>query len=243
MRGKWMFGKVVCGLLACVFFVMLVVGFFQGLPKQIMVVILLLHSLFLLLLAFIFSSERNDYTGAEDLQQELAVVRSKAEEEKATMQRALDARERELKSQTEDVERMQKEREDERREVEHLRLELEAAHAEQAQHEDISEFLPPPETDEPEVIDIIRAARDIASEMGSTASAAGIQIRISCAEETLLVRAHPSRIRILFRNIIDNSIKYMSRSGSLFITISTIDDDIFIVLKDTGEGLREEETR
>ena len=48
---------------------------------------------------------------------------------------------------------------------------------------------------------------------------------------------------ILFRNIIDNSIKYMKRAGSLVITISTIGDDIFIVLKDTGEGLPEEETK
>lgn len=49
-------------------------------------------------------------------------------------------------------------------------------------------------------------------------------------------------MRILFRNIIDNSIKYMNKAGILTITISTIDDDIFIICKDNGEGLDPSET-
>ena len=47
----------------------------------------------------------------------------------------------------------------------------------------------------------------------------------------------------MFRNIIDNSIKYMKKAGTLVVTISTIEDDIFIVLKDTGNGLPENETK
>ncbi len=50
-------------------------------------------------------------------------------------------------------------------------------------------------------------------------------------------------LRILFRNIVDNSIKYMNRHGSLIITISNVADEIFVVCKDTGEGLPEDETR
>ena len=46
----------------------------------------------------------------------------------------------------------------------------------------------------------------------------------------------------LFKNDAER-IKYMKKAGSLVITISTIGDDIFIVLKDTGEGLNEEETK
>ena len=47
----------------------------------------------------------------------------------------------------------------------------------------------------------------------------------------------------MFRNIIDNSIKYMQKAGTLVVTISAIEDDIFIVLKDTGKGLPENETK
>lgn len=57
-----------------------------------------------------------------------------------------------------------------------------------------------------------------------------------------MVKASPTRIRILFRNIIDNSIKYMQRAGVLIITISNIGSDIFIVIKDNGNGLSKDET-
>ena len=71
---------------------------------------------------------------------------------------------------------------------------------------------------------------------------AGITIQISSTDQELLVRADQNILRILFRNIIDNSIKYMQRHGSLIITASSIGDDIFIVCKDTGNGLSEKET-
>ena len=70
----------------------------------------------------------------------------------------------------------------------------------------------------------------------------GIQLLISSASDALTVRADASFMRILFRNIIDNSIKYMNRNGSLIITISNIADDLFIVLKDNGDGLPSSET-
>ena len=70
----------------------------------------------------------------------------------------------------------------------------------------------------------------------------GIQLLLSSASDTLMVRADASYIHILFKNIIDNSIKYMHRNGNLVITVSNIGDDLFIVLKDNGEGLPSNET-
>lgn len=93
-----------------------------------------------------------------------------------------------------------------------------------------------------ETIDVIRIARDTIDELQSFAAQAGLNIRISAESKPLYLKASSGRIRILFRNIIDNSIKYMKRSGSLIITISTIQDDIFIVLKDNGKGLPADET-
>ena len=58
-----------------------------------------------------------------------------------------------------------------------------------------------------------------------------------------MVHAGANRLLIMFRNIIDNSIKYMQTAGVLVITISAVEDDIFIVLKDTGKGLPENETK
>ncbi len=105
-------------------------------------------------------------------------------------------------------------------------------------------FLPPVlETNEaPQAINIIQIAKETIQELTPFAKKADIQIHISSASDSLLVKADANRIRILFRNIIDNSIKYMNQAGSLIITMSTVGDDIFIVLKDTGKGLPDKET-
>lgn len=102
-------------------------------------------------------------------------------------------------------------------------------------------FLPPADG-EGETLDIIQIARETMEELKPFAEKAELDIRISAAEERILVRADAARLRILFRNIMDNSIKYMNRAGVLIVTISNLGDDIFIVLKDNGNGLSEKET-
>ncbi len=130
--------------------------------------------------------------------------------------------------------------------IEKLTNDLNAALANAVIQGDISEsFLPPVEADEKdhEIIDIISIAKETIDELNDFARSAGIVIHISTSDDKLLVSANRSRIRIMFRNIIDNSIKYMNKSGVLIVTISNIDDDIFIVLKDNGAGLSEDETK
>ncbi|MBQ9871322.1 MAG: HAMP domain-containing histidine kinase [Eubacterium sp.] len=94
-----------------------------------------------------------------------------------------------------------------------------------------------------ETVNIIAIANQAKNSLMENAKAANLHITVSSATDTLMVTADQGRLMTLFRNIIDNSIKYMKRAGSLVITISTIGDDIFIVLKDTGEGLPKEETK
>lgn len=91
-------------------------------------------------------------------------------------------------------------------------------------------------------MDIISAARDAMESLTSFAEAQNIKLHLSTTNDTLMIMAEPESIRILFRNIIDNSIKYMGRAGHMIITISLLGDDIFIILKDTGKGLSEDET-
>lgn len=91
-------------------------------------------------------------------------------------------------------------------------------------------------------VDIIQAANDAIDALNPFAEAQNIKIHLSTTCEELMVMAVPESIRILFRNIIDNSIKYMGRAGHMIITISLLGDDIFVILKDTGKGLNEDET-
>ena len=237
---KW---KVFTGLLACVFFGFAVAGLVKGWAGWLLLLLILLHSACLMLLAFIYSAEHNDYTGAEELQEELSSLRRESESERNTMQRALDAREAELTSRLEELKRLQSEASDNEQKMNALKAAVKNAEEQLAQiRDDANDFLPPA-TDAPAMVDIIKIAKDTADELAGPARKVGLNIRVSSGEEQIYVKAQPSRLRIMFRNIIDNSIKYMNRSGSLVITISTVEDDIFIVLKDTGAGLREEETK
>lgn len=110
------------------------------------------------------------------------------------------------------------------------------------QKELLAGLLPPAEKEEKETIDIVSVARETARELQPFAEKVQLEIRISAPEEKILVNADSARLRILFRNVIDNSIKYMNRAGVLVITLSNLGDDIFIVLKDNGNGLSEKET-
>lgn len=91
-------------------------------------------------------------------------------------------------------------------------------------------------------MDLIAAAREAMESLSSFAEAQKIKLHLSTTCDSLMMKADPESIRILFRNIIDNSIKYMGRPGLMIITISLLGDDIFLILKDTGNGLSEDET-
>ena len=105
-------------------------------------------------------------------------------------------------------------------------------------------FLPPllDNENQGETIDVVKIVEETMKELQVFADSVGLIMRISAAVDPLYLKASPSRMRILFRNIIDNSIKYMKRAGTLVITLSIVGDDIFVVLKDNGKGLPLRET-
>ena len=95
--------------------------------------------------------------------------------------------------------------------------------------------------DQVKLIDIIEIAKTVVQELASDAEQHHIRIDVSTPHDKLFVYADTYQLSILFKNIIDNSIKYMKRAGVLVITISKIGDEIFIILKDNGNGLSKEE--
>ena len=106
----------------------------------------------------------------------------------------------------------------------------------------MASLLPPITGEQSEMVDIIRITQDTIEELRSFAVKSGIDIRLTNEKSEIFVKANRERLHIMFRNIIDNSIKYMRKRGFLQITVSNIDDDIFIILKDNGYGLSSDET-
>lgn len=191
----------------------------------------ILHSLALLYFSYLTYS----YSQAPQMEEELTVLKEQYSQLVS-----------ENTGLTEQLSRSQKkcdELEHVQKELEAVRQELSASSSgEPVPDKALDALLPPIDMEKQETINIIQVAKDTIQEFLPFSSKAGIQVLVSAATDSLLVKASAQRIRILFRNIIDNSIKYMNQAGNLVITISTIGDDIFIVLKDNGQGLPAAET-
>lgn len=208
----------------------------------------ILHSLVLLTLAFLFwknSLEDNDLIEMQAKYQKIAAESEMAAE---SLQGKLDDQIRLCEKKDQELIDANLRIRALNEELSGVRASADSARAAlaEAESEDSYEaLLPPidPNESPSETIDIIRIAKDTISELSEFAKKVNLNIVLSAPDDSMLVKANRGRIRILFRNIIDNSIKYMNRSGSLLITISSIGDDIFIVLKDNGNGLSEHETK
>ncbi len=235
---------------SCVFFAATVYSLFYF-EIYLIILFFLLHSLCLIFFTFnTFADASKDERYMETLHQDVGMEIAEKENEIGDLTEKIVDKDNKieelrgennlLKLENEEIKKNLTKAEQERKDFEkQLKLTAESPEA------DVKGLLPPlsENTDGRETVNIIAVAKEAVDELSDSARAAGLHVSVSSQGDTLLVRADPNRIITLFRNIIDNSIKYMKRAGSLVITISTIGDDIFIVLKDTGEGLNEDETK
>ena len=234
---------------AGVFFVLTIYGLFNF-NVYLIILFFLLHSLCIILFAYrtyaeIHDSQMDSDTYQQDIGRELADKNEKLNQLTSTVEenesRLLEvSREKEaLSLENEELRKNIKDLEEEKSKFEKEKAQLDSAEA------SVKGLLPPPSSGylKNTTVNIIELANQAKDELEFSAHEANLHISVSSPSDTLLVKADPGRLNIMFKNIIDNSIKYMNKAGSLVITISTINDDIFIVLKDTGEGLPEDETK
>ncbi len=92
-----------------------------------------------------------------------------------------------------------------------------------------------------EDLDLIALSQRIVNQMQAPCAAAGVRLELSTSSASISYQADKRYISLMIRNIIDNSIKYMKRNGTLVITISNVGTNIFIAFKDDGLGLPEKE--
>ncbi len=228
---------------ACIFYVLTIIGFFFF-SLTLIILLFLGFTLSLLYFAYLCFKSHNDYTGAEHLQQEIGMLNA----EKSQISSDYEAL---VKEKDNELDKRQNNIDDLTRDLENAKTELEKVKAENTEMADkinsddnvFDSLLPPDDDDDTANVDIIEVARRAIRELEQDAVDAGLKVTISSASDKLMVRASAKRLLIMFRNIIDNSIKYMQKAGTLVVTISAIEDDIFIVLKDTGKGLPENETK
>ncbi len=243
-EGKFSRDQKILLVTSCILYVLVIFGFFNF-DLYLIVVLFVLHSISLILFAYVSVQVKSAPEGLDELRQEIGILRA----ENAQTVRDFDSK---LATLTKEKEELELCLQDEKVKNEELKnaLEKEKNLSEEkvffeSNNEDVLSSLLPPAVDgeENRIVDIISIAREASEELKEAARQVGLSINVVATDETLMVKASARRIKIMFRNIIDNSIKYMKKEGALVITISTINDDIFIVLKDSGNGLSENETK
>ncbi len=230
-------------ILACIFYVLTVVGFFYF---SVTLIILVFLGFTLSITYFAYKSQKrpNDYTGAEHLQQEIGLLNAEKNQIMNDYEVLVKEKDQELENRLNTIDDLKEKLGNAESELEKARQELENIPHKEGTDQNIYEsLLPPDDDDDASNVDIIEVARRAIKELEQDAAKVGLRVTISSASERLMVHASARRLLIMFRNIIDNSIKYMQQAGTLVVTISSIEDDIFIVLKDTGKGLTENETK
>ncbi|MCR5594710.1 MAG: HAMP domain-containing histidine kinase [Lachnospiraceae bacterium] len=235
-------------VLATVLYILTIFGFFY-LKLPFIIALFVLFTIAMLTFAYLCFKQHNDYTGAEHLQQEIGILNAEKEQMRIDNEKSIEEKNsdiRKMQLNIDDLTSRLAENEEELskfRSLHEEETERNVSSADKSADMMIEGLLPPDDENDAVTVDIIEVARRAISELQSAAREAGLRINISSASDKLMVHASAKRLLIMFRNIIDNSIKYMQTEGTLVITISAIEDDIFIVLKDTGKGLPENETK
>ena len=104
------------------------------------------------------------------------------------------------------------------------------------------QLFPVPLNEEPKKrLSLVPVMEQAADRFRPLAGRLGVQIQTAVGNNDIYIYAAERHIQIIFENILDNSLKYMNRQGVIAITLSEIDNQIFLVVKDNGAGLKKGE--
>ena len=96
-------------------------------------------------------------------------------------------------------------------------------------------------TSEFDGIAIVPVIRQVLREYHERMKAAGIVIQLAEPKEDVFAKADEDSLKVLFRNIIDNSIKFTGFNGKIVVTVTKAADEVIVVIRDNGEGVPDEE--
>lgn len=92
-------------------------------------------------------------------------------------------------------------------------------------------------------MDVLDLVRKVSADMSATAEKQGVRIAISTEEENVWISGDTIQLTKAFYNILENSLKYMGRAGTVNIEVSLPGNDrVFIAFRDDGNGMESAET-
>src|SRR5699024_6368277 len=92
-----------------------------------------------------------------------------------------------------------------------------------------------------ENLNIVNLVKEVHTQLYPRAVNDKINFTFFSSYDELLINADKNRMKEVFINIIDNAIKFTPENGDIDVYITTDNKDINIKVKDTGEGIKEDE--
>ena len=89
-------------------------------------------------------------------------------------------------------------------------------------------------------VDLSRLISEEMKVVGVLAEDKDMEISVYC-DGDIVLDADAKQLRRMFKNLLDNAIKYTNRKGRIVITVSRDGKDVKIIVSDTGLGMPEDE--
>ncbi len=96
---------------------------------------------------------------------------------------------------------------------------------------------------EPEPTNIIQLAQDVVKEQNPQITQRKIQLTVKFAKDIPVMQVDPKLLRMVFQNLLSNSVKYTPEGGAVTMSIQRDDKDnaVAITVADTGYGIPKEQ--
>ncbi len=86
-------------------------------------------------------------------------------------------------------------------------------------------------------LDLARLLREVADEMRAVTEQAGLAVQLELPAQLPILHASPEQMHILFRNLVDNAIKYTPRGGTITLAAHATPNELIVRVSDTGIGI------
>ena len=92
-----------------------------------------------------------------------------------------------------------------------------------------------------EDLDIVDLSKQVHTQLYPRTQSQNIDFKFITIYKNIMVHADRNRMKEVLINIIDNAIKFTDEGGEIDLIIDQEDDKVLITVKDSGEGIKEEE--
>lgn len=91
-----------------------------------------------------------------------------------------------------------------------------------------------------EEVNLARIVREVLAMFVSIALERKVDLVLECKEEASLIKGNATALAILFRNLIDNAIRYSPEQTTVHLSVFTEDQYVIVEINDSGPGIPDE---